>query len=528
MLGYLSSNHALIAAFAPRQVRRTRHETLSLNRVFKQAPKLADYFEDVEIPELKGSLDRPISGVAFDSRRVLPGNVFFAIPDLSRGAGNSIDEAASRGAVAIVTETMPAFPPSKVTFIQVADARAALARFAQRYFKFPDRDLSVVGVTGTAGKTTVAHLIKYFLSGDQRVGLIGTINYDLGARVVPAYRSTPESLDIYGMMAQMRDAGCRQAVLEVTAGGIAQKRVHGVQLAAAVFTNHADGNEAGVGSPAADFGVKLRLFSGEAGPLPKVAVVNLDDSFGAALLAALPPEVRRVTFGENTFAQVRAANVAFTSRNTTFTLVWPGGEMSIDSPLIGRANLSNLLAAVATAWSLGRDPVVFLAKLRAFKGVPGRMERIDAGQSFNVFVDYARTSDAIRQSLGALRPLTAGRLVVVFGSGENLNRAARSQLVQTVQSSAEFSVATANNPGPEPLADSFAEMSAGVSDSERIEWIADRRRAIARAIEICEPGDTLLITGKGHESYQKLADTVVPFDDREVVRELIVSATEKS
>jgi UDP-N-acetylmuramoyl-L-alanyl-D-glutamate--2,6-diaminopimelate ligase len=317
-------------------------------------------------------------------------------------------------------------------------------------------------------------------------------------------------------------------VLEVTAGGIGQKRVHGVQLAAAVFTNHADGNEAGAGSPEADFGVKLRLFSGEAGPLPKAAVVNLDDSFGAALLAALPPEVRRVTFGENAFAQVRAANVAFTSRNTTFTLVWPGGEMSIDSPLIGRANLSNLLAAVATAWSLGRDPVVFLAKLRAFKGVPGRMERVDAGQSFNVFVDYARTSDAIRQSLGALRTLTSGRLVVVFGSGENLNRAARSQLVQTVQSSAEFSVATANNPGSEPLADSFAQMSAGVSDSKRIEWIADRRRAIARGIEICGPGDTLLITGKGHESYQKLADTVVPFDDREVVRELIVSATEKS
>ena len=165
-----------------------------------------------------------------DSRRVVPGNLFFALPGLRADGGSYIDEAVSRGAVAVVTQKLPAHAPAKVTFIEVADARAALARVAQRYYKYPDRDLTVIGVTGTTGKTTVTHLIKHFLNGDQRVGLIGTINYDLGARTVPSFRTTPESLDIYGMMAQMRDAGCKQAVMEVSSHGLDQQRVLGLNL----------------------------------------------------------------------------------------------------------------------------------------------------------------------------------------------------------------------------------------------------------------------------------------------------------
>ena len=192
MIGYLTQNYPLIHAFAPRPAApRTRQENLVRNRVFKMAPKLSDYFGETEILAVKGGFDRPISGLVLDSRRVVPGNLFFALPGRRADGASFIDEAVNRGAVAIVTQKMPALPPAKVTFIQVADARATLARVAQRYYKFPDRDLTVVGVTGTNGKTTVTHLLKHFLNGDQRVGLIGTINYDLGARTVPAYRTTP-------------------------------------------------------------------------------------------------------------------------------------------------------------------------------------------------------------------------------------------------------------------------------------------------------------------------------------------------
>jgi len=525
VIGYLTYDNSLIQAFAARPVaRRSRQETAVRNRVFKMAPKLSDYFAEGEILASKGSLDRPISGLVLDSRRVVPGTLFFALPGLRADGSSFIDEAVNRGAVAVVTEKLPALPPAKVTFIQVADARATLARVAQRYYRFPDRDMNVVGVTGTNGKTTVTHLIKHFLNGDQRVGLIGTINYDLGARTVPSFRTTPESLDIFGMMAQMRDAGCRNAVMEVSSHGIDQKRVLGLQFGAAVFTNltrdHLDYHK----TFEAYFTVKKRLFTGETGAPPKVAIVNLDDPHGAELvaqLAAEKPELRVVTYGENPAAMVRAEQVALNFTNSTFRLVWPQGELSVDSPLVGRYNVSNLLAAIATAWGLGRDPVVFMPRLRAFKGVPGRMERIDEGQPFNVLVDYAHTDDALRNALGMLRAITPGRLFVVFGCGGNRDRAKRPLMVKAVQEFADFAFATADNPRGEALEQIFADMREGVTAPEKITWIDDRRRAISLALDGARAGDCLLIAGKGHESYQEFADTVIPFDDRQVVRELI-------
>lgn len=524
MIGYLTLNHSLISAFQPRPAKRSRREALAVSRVFKMAPKLSDYFHAGEIVAVKGSLDRPISGLAIDSRRVVPGMLFFALPGRRADGASFIDEAISRGAVAVVTQSMPVHPPGKATIIQVADARAALASVSQRFFKFPDRDMTVVGVTGTNGKTTVTHLLKHFLNGDQKVGLMGTINYDLGARTVPSFRTTPEALDVFGMLAQMRDAGCRQAVMEVSSHGIDQHRVTGLQFGAAVFTNltrdHLDYHQ----TLEAYFEVKTRLFTGRTGSLPKVSVVNLDDGYGeqlAAKIAAEVPSTKLVTFGENPKALVRAENVRLNFKNTAFRLVWPGGTMEIDSPLIGRYNVSNILAAIATAWGLGRDPVVFLARLRAFKGVPGRMERIEEGQPFNVLVDYAHTDDALRNALGMLRAITPGRLLVVFGCGGNRDRTKRPLMTGAVQDFADFAFATADNPRTEALSRIFDDMRAGVKAPEKITWIEDRRRAISLALDMAKPGDCLLIAGKGHESYQEFADTVFPFDDRQVVRELI-------
>ncbi len=521
MIGYLTHDYALIDAFRARPHGRVRKADSVSQRIFKMAPKLSDYIQEGEIVAARGTLDRPISGLAMDSRRVVPGSLFFALPGLRTDGGTYIDQAIDRGAVAIVTNKLPSTMPAKVTFIQVEDPRAILARVSQRYYKFPDREMQVIGVTGTNGKTTVTHLLKHLLGGDQRVGLLGTISYDLGVRTVPSFKTTPEAIDIFGMLAQMRDAGCRQAVMEVSSHGIDQKRVLGMQFDAAVFTNltrdHLDYHQ----TLDAYFAAKARLFTGEVGSTPKVAVINLDDAHGAQLASVVPEGVKVVTYGESPDALVRAEEVSLNFKNTTFKLVWPEGSMCVDSPLIGRYNVSNLLAAVATAWGLGRDPAVIMARLKSFAGVSGRLERIEEGQPFNVLVDYAHTDDALHNALGMLRTITPGRLLVVFGCGGNRDRSKRPLMVRAVQEFADYSFATADNPRGESLAQIFDDMRAGVTAPEKLTWIDDRRRAISLALDMAKPGDCLLIAGKGHESYQEFADTVIPFDDRQVVRELI-------
>jgi len=524
VIGYLVQDHALVRAFRNRPLRLRSREYLEFNRAIKMAPILSDYISEGEILAAKGRLDCPISGLVMDSRRVVPGNLFFALPGLRSDGASFVDEAVSRGASAIIAQRIPVHPPARVTFVQVADSRAMLARVAQRYYKFPDRDVSVVGVTGTNGKTTVSYLIRHLLNETERIGLLGTISYDLGARAVPSFRTTPESVDIFGMLAQMRDAGCRRAVMEVSSHGIAQQRLLGLQFDAAVFTNltqdHLDFHK----TLEAYFDVKTRLFMGGLGPVPRVAVVNLDDPYGerlAARIASEVPSTRLVTFGENPRADVRARDVVLNFRDTAFTLVWPGGETSVGSPLIGRYNVSNVLAAAAAAWALGRDPGAFSRKVKAFRGVPGRMERIEEGQPFNVLVDYAHTDDALRNALGMLRAITPGRLIVVFGCGGNRDRTKRPRMMRAVQEFADFAFATADNPRGEQVVAIFSDMRAGVTDASKVAWIDERRRAISLALDAAREGDSVLIAGKGHEGYQEFADTVIPFDDRQVARELI-------
>ena len=522
MIGYLTPNYPLVAAFRSLPKTRTRPADPVTRQIFKMAPKLSDYFQDGEIRASKGDLDRPISGLAMDSRRVMPGNLFFALPG-RRADGNSfIDEAIQRGAVAIVGEKIPSGTAARVTYVQVADARRALAQVAQRYFKFPDKALELIAVTGTNGKTTVTNLIKHLLStSTQRVGLVGTVNYDLGARIVPSYRTTPESLELFGMLAQMRDAGCRQAAMEVSSHGIDQQRVLGMQFGVAVFTNltrdHLDYHK----TLEAYFEVKSRLFNGGTGGAPRAAVINLDDPYGRRLAAEVLQHVRVVTFGESPEAVVRAENVQLGFRSTTLTLVWPEGRREIESPFIGRYNVSNLLAAFAACYALGRDPSVIALRLKSFAGVSGRMERIDEGQPFNVLVDYAHTDDALRNALGMLRAITPGRLFVVFGCGGNRDRTKRPLMTAAVQEFADFAWATADNPRNEALAQIFTDMKTGVTAQEKINFVEDRRHAISLALDVAREGDCLLVAGKGHETYQEFADTIVPFDDRQVVRELI-------
>ncbi len=522
MIGYLTPNYPLVAAFRTSSSPRAR--ATARNDLLKMAPKLSHLFQEDEIVASKGDLDRPISGLAIDSRRVLPGHVFFALPGRRADGGSYIDEAISRGAVAVIATRIPAATAARVTYVQVADPRRTLAAVSRRYFNFPDRSLEIAGVTGTNGKTTVTSLLQHLLATpSQRVGLIGTINYDLGNRVVPSYRTTPESLDLFGLLAQIRDAGCHHAVMEISSHGIDQHRVNGLELGVAVFTNltrdHLDYHE----TMEEYFEVKRRLFTGETGTRPRAAALNLDDAHGRRLAAEAPSGLRVITFGEAADAQVRAENVRYDLGSTFLNLVWPGGSVALESPLIGRYNLSNLLAAFAAAIALGRDPALLAPRLRSFPGVPGRMERIHEGQTGGVVVDYAHTDDALRNALSMLRAITPGRLLVVFGCGGNRDRSKRPLMTRAVLDSADLAWATADNPRSEPLAQIFTDMRAGLTpaDDAKVTFEEDRRRALSLALNELREGDCLLVAGKGHETYQEFADTIIPFDDRQVLRELI-------
>lgn len=482
---------------------------------------LAELFSGVALLAQKGPLDTAVNAIVLDSRRAAPGCLFFALPGLRSDGSLYIDEAIDRGAVAVVTTRPRQLAPARVTFLQVENPRAVLADVARRFYGEPDRALELVGVTGTNGKSTVTHVLKHLLSGASRVGLIGTINYDLGLRTVPSYKTTPESVDLYGMLAQMRDADCRDAVMEVSSHGIDQQRVRGMRFAAVAFTNLTRDHLDYHGSLDSYFAVKARLFTGETGAVPRVAAVNVDDPYGRRLLGLVPGDVTTVSFGLDEPAAVRATDVTTAFRGTTFTLVWPGGEARVETQLLGRYNVSNLLCAFAICHGLGHDLRALLPRLATLPGIPGRMERIENHLGCNVLVDYAHTDDALRHALGMLRAITPGRVFVVFGCGGNRDRTKRPRMTAVVQELSDFAWATADNPRKEPLEQIFTDMRAGVAAPERILFVEDRRRAVSLALDEARPGDSLLIAGKGHEPFQEFGDTVITFDDRQVARELI-------
>jgi UDP-N-acetylmuramoyl-L-alanyl-D-glutamate--2,6-diaminopimelate ligase len=323
------------------------------------------------------------------------------------------------------------------------------------------------------------------------------------------------------MLSQMRNAGCRFAAMEISSHGINQDRVRGLRLRTAAFLNLTRDHLDYHGSLEDYFQVKARLFTGEVGSLPEVAVVNLDDPAGRRLLGMIPQEVRTITFGQAPDAEIRGSQVELGFKTTRFTLNWPDGEVRIESPLLGDYNLSNLLASLAICQANGREIVSVLPRLESFGGIPGRMERIANPFGFNVLVDYAHTDDALRNAVQMLRQITPGRLYVVFGCGGNRDRTKRPAMTTAVQETADYAWATADNPRKEAIAAIFDDMRAGIIAPDRIQFVDDRRHAISLALDHAADGDCILIAGKGHESFQEFGDTIVPFDDRQVARELI-------
>ncbi|MGB0744347.1 MAG: UDP-N-acetylmuramoyl-L-alanyl-D-glutamate--2,6-diaminopimelate ligase [Opitutales bacterium] len=456
-----------------------------------------------------------------DSRRVVPGALFFAIGGLRTNGNFFVEEAVDRGAVAVVTENDlgPHFP---IDYIRVKDVRKVLAQVSRRFYDAPDDKLQLAGITGTNGKTTVSMLAQHLTGGSDQVGLIGTIRYDLGKRTLPSYRTTPESVDIYTLLSQMLQNGCSEAVMEVSSHGISQKRTYGLSVDVAAFLNltqdHIDYHK----TMEAYFNVKKQLFTGKMGKKPKHSVINTDCPYGRRLIKDLAgaDSTTLTTFGISEEANIRASEVNLFHDRTEFKLVWPDGEAKVRSPLLGRFNVSNLLAAFAIAHVQGKPADEVLGRLSSFPGVPGRMQRIDEGQDYNLLVDYAHTDDALRHACEMLREITEGKLIVVFGCGGDRDRTKRALMLKAVLDGANVVYATADNPRSESLEQIFADMRA-VEGSESAHFIVDRKDAISRALDAASSGDCVLIAGKGHETFQEFDGTVIPFDDRSVARELI-------
>ncbi len=462
-----------------------------------------------------------VTAVVTDSRRVVPGAVFVALRGLRTDGNLHIEDAISRGAEAVVSEEAPS-RLAIVPWLHVASARNALAEIASRFYDTPDETVQILGVTGTNGKTTVTMLAQHLLMAQkQSTGLIGTVRYQLGERSLPAYRTTPESVDIFSMLAQMRASGCRHATVEISSHGIEQGRINGLRIPVAAFLNLTQDHLDYHGDMETYFQAKRRLFDNSTARGLQTAILNLDDPYGARLADELESALQKLTFGQHPNANFRAADVQLEPERSRFTLHEPGGTHTVESTLLGSYNVSNILAALALVHAAGGDVASAVHALPAFTGVPGRMERVDGGLPFKVLVDYAHTSDALDNALHMLRQITPGRLLVVFGCGGDRDRAKRPLMSAAVQQLADESWATSDNPRKESLAQIFDDMRTGVTAPERIRFIDDRRHAISLALDAVRPGDTLLIAGKGHETFQEFADTVQTFDDRQTARELI-------
>jgi UDP-N-acetylmuramoyl-L-alanyl-D-glutamate--2,6-diaminopimelate ligase len=463
----------------------------------------------VRLAEVIGS-DAPaveVTALAYDNRLVTPGTLFFCVPGFTRDGHDYAQDAIARGAVALVVQRPLG---AAVPEILVDDVRAAMAPAAAALAGDPTARLTTVGITGTNGKTTSAFLVRSVLeAGGRRTGLLGTVTAIVGGQQHAVARTTPEAIDLQRTFADMLAAGDDAVVMEVSSHALALHRADAIHWSAAVFTNltqdhldfHADMEDY--------FLAKRRLF--EAGP--ELAVINVDDPYGARLARDFPRAIRIGLDAPE--AQVRATAIEGDASGSSFAV----DGLALRTTLPGRFNVLNALGAVVVARELGVDGASIARGLAAAERVPGRFEPVDEGQPFAVFVDYSHKPDALEAVLRTARGLTRGRLIVVFGAGGDRDRGKRPLMGRAAAEHADVAIITSDNPrneDPEAIMDEIAQ---GAPDAERV---IDRQAAIERAIAVAAPGDVVVVAGKGHERYQEFEDgRTVPFDDVAVAREAL-------
>ena len=466
--------------------------------------------------EVTASASVEIADLAYDTRRVRQGALFFCVTGARVDGHELAWEAIERGAVAVVVER-----PLEVDVPQllVPSVRESMAVAADLYFGEPTKELELAGVTGTNGKTTTAFLLRSVLeAADRRPGLVGTIEWRVGGETRPAPFTTPEAIDLQRLFREMIDAGDRSAAVEASSHGSALRRLDRVRFGVLVFTNLSQDHLDLHGSMDEYFQAKRRLFTG---PQPPPAAVNVGNVWGRQLADELEDAHRSplVTFGLADDAEIRPEELEVTARGSTFR----AGGLEIETPLRGLFNVENALGAVAAGFLLDLDEDAIVEGVASMPGVPGRFEPVDEGQSFAVVVDYAHTPDSLATVLHAARDLGNGRVIVVFGAGGDRDRGKRPLMGKVAADLSDITIVTSDNPRSEDPLAIIQDVLQGTGLDVEID--PDRRSAIARAVALADEGDVVVIAGKGHEQGQDVGGVVSPFDDRDVAREALRRAT---
>jgi UDP-N-acetylmuramoyl-L-alanyl-D-glutamate--2,6-diaminopimelate ligase len=464
--------------------------------------------------------DVAVTGLAFDSRRVGSGNLFFCIPGALSDGHLFAAEAVASGAVTLCVERRLDVP---VPQIVVSDARKAMARMAAAWFDWPASEMLLLGVTGTNGKTTTAFLLESILVAAGRApGLIGTIETRWANKSRPGIRTTPESVDLQRLFDEMRGSGVDSVAMEVTSHALSLHRVEGVRFDVATFTNLSQDHLDFHSSMDEYWQAKKSLFTPERAHR---GAVNVDDEHGRAL--AQSSDIPLLTYGIAPDAEVRALDVRLGPHCSEFVLGGPTGEQQVATRLAGRFNIANCLAAAATAIQADIELPAIAGGINSLRAVPGRFETVDSGQPFAVIVDYAHTPDSLDNVLRSARSLASsngGRVLCVFGCGGDRDRSKRPLMGIVAARLSDFVVVTSDNPRseePQSILDEILEGVVATKSSGPDVVSVDRREAIRQALEEATPGDAVVIAGKGHETGQQFSDLVVPFDDREVARSLL-------
>ena len=486
--------------------------------------KLKKLLKDISVKDVKGSKDIVITGLCANSKVVAPGNLFVAKKGRASDGTHYIDEAISAGASAVLTDI---FDPSlrNVTQVIHPNVSAVESLLAAHYYQFPSRELFMVGITGTNGKTTTSFLIKHLLDHlHAPCGLIGTIEYIIGKHRYQAIRTTPDVISNHKLLREMVLQGCKSAVMEVTSHALDQGRARNIEYDIAIFTNltldHLDYHETMDNYCLA----KQKLFQElnpkqlkPGNPFPKTAIVNMDSAWYRKMLLGCHAQV--LTYGLDSKATVRAYNIRLTSSGTIFNVSYKGEEIECRCPLVGRFNVYNCLAAICVGLVREEPLEKLVAILASFPTVPGRLEAVPNELGMNIFVDFAHSDDALTNVLECLQEVKKGRIITVFGCGGDRDHFKRPRMAKAAEELSDFCIVTSDNPRSEDPLLICQEITQGFNEKN---WMIeiDRREAIKKAISLANLNDIILIAGKGHEAFQIFGHKTVEFDDRKIAAQL--------
>lgn len=487
--------------------------------------KLKDILNGVTACDFSGNAEEEIRGLSYSSKKIQPGYMFAALKGERTDGSQFIGEALQMGAVAVLSEK-PKPPNFDKSWIHAPDAREVLALCAANFYSHPSKQMKVVGITGTKGKTTLTYILEEILKKAQlHPGVIGTISYHGPNMEISAERTTPEAPDIQKIMSEMAARGVSHCLIEVSSHALELKRVMGIGFDIAVFTNlsgdHLDFHH----SMDKYFEAKKKLFF--LNKKKRLAVVNTDNHWGKKLIAEIHMGV--ITYGIDPMAIIRGEKYKLSEEGIELWVRHPGGTLALRSHLLGRPNLYNILASVTVALTLNISPTAIKEGIASIQGVPGRFEKIKNSLGLHIFVDYAHTDDALRNLLQTVREQNSRRILLVFGAGGDRDRTKRARMGKVAGALADWTIITSDNPRSEDPLGIIAEIEKGIKETggKKYEIQPDRKKAIEQALALGKKGDYILVAGKGHEDYQIIGDKIIPFKDAEVIREILQKMEEE-